>query len=240
MSSQPNFLLSSENKLLLYENSYIINLKLCEQISQGDSNTRATDNMNSPPTINKENIEEKDMARSAEKFVGDTLLTTGQQLILNEFYGECDQHWQMIYKATRDGFDATSFHRLCNNQGPTLTLIQSTGGYLFGGYASKSWISTPGYVDAPGSFLYLLTNANGNQPTKFPYNNNGKALYNFSSYGPIFGGGCDLYISNQSNVYLCSCCNLGVSYTNSLDLGGNTFTGSPSFLTSEIEIFKLS
>ncbi|CAF3985605.1 unnamed protein product [Adineta steineri] len=181
-----------------------------------------------------------DVTRLVETFVGDTLMTNEQKLILNQFYGKCGQHWQLIYKATRDGFDATSFHRLCNNQGPTMTLIQSTTNCLFGGYASKSWQSSSSFVDASESFLYLLSNANGNQPTKFPYNNDGKALYNMNSYGPIFGGGADLYISSQSNKYLCSYCNLGVSYSNSLDLGINTFTGSQFFQTSEIEIFKLS
>ena len=180
------------------------------------------------------------MTTSFEKFKGDTLMTYEQKLILNEFFGECDQCWQLIYKATRDGFDAMSFHRLCNNQGPTLTLIQSTNNYLFGGYASESWQSSSSFVDAPESFLFLLTNANGNQPTKFSYKNDGKALYNFNSYGPIFGGGADLYIASQSNIYPCSYCNLGVSYTNLLDLGANTFTGSQSFQTNEIEIFKLS
>ncbi|CAF4132368.1 unnamed protein product [Adineta steineri] len=129
---------------------------------------------------------------------------------------------------------------MTEGNGPTMTLIQSTTNCLFGGYASKSWQSSSGFVDASESFLYLLTNANGNQPTKFPYNNDGKALYNMNSYGPIFGGGADLYISSQSNKYLCSYCNLGVSYSNSLDLGINTFTGSQFFQTSEIEIFKLS
>ncbi|CAF4024450.1 unnamed protein product [Adineta steineri] len=220
--------------------SRIINLKFCKQISQGNSDTKATDSMNNLYNINKENVEVMNVTRSVEKFVGDTLMTNEQKLILNQFYGKCDQYWQLIYKATRDGFDATSFHRLCNNQGPTMTLIQSTTNCLFGGYASKSWQSSSDFVDASESFLYLLTNTNGNQPTKFPYNNDGKALYNMNSYGPIFGGGADLYISSQSNKYLCSYCNLGVSYSNSLDLGINTFTGSQFFQTSEIEIFKLS
>ncbi|UJR19388.1 hypothetical protein I4U23_022518 [Adineta vaga] len=196
--------------------------------------------MNSSYTISKGNVEVTDVTRSAENFVGDTLMTRQQKLILNEFYGKCDQSWQLIYKATRDGFDAASFHRLCTNQGPTMTLVQSTTNCLFGGYASKSWQSSSGFVDASESFLYLLTNANGNQPTKFPYNNDGKALYNCYSYGPIFGEGADLYISSRSNIYLCSYCNLGVSYVNSLDLGVNTYTGSQFFQTNEIEIFKLS
>nr|ACD54671.1 B-box zinc finger family-like protein [Adineta vaga] len=196
--------------------------------------------MTSSYTEMKENVEVKDMTRSVEKFVGDTLMTDEQKFILNYFYGRHHQYWKLIYKTTRDGSDSISFHRLCDNQGPTMTLIQSTTNCLFGDYASKCWQSSSSFVDASESFLYLLTNANGNLPTKFPYNNDRKALYNFGSYGPIFGGEADLYISGRSNICLCSYCSLGVSYVNSFHLGVNTFTGSQYFQTNEIEIFKLS
>ena len=40
--------------------------------------------------------------------------------------------YNQIYKATRDGGTGKNFHSYCDNKGPTLTLINSTNGYIFG------------------------------------------------------------------------------------------------------------
>lgn len=185
--------------------------------------------------------ERKEEERKARPFSDSTLLTKEQMLKLNEFYDVVNQRWDLIYKATRDGFEAAKFHQLCNNQGPTMVIIQSTDGYLFGGYASQAWRSIGNYVNATGSFLFLLTNANGNQPTKFIYNNNGYAFYDNQTYGPTFGNGHDLHISEKSNTNNNNYCNIGTyAYPNTLGLAQNTFTGSKNFQTSEIEVFKLS
>ena len=46
---------------------------------------------------------------------------------------------QVVYRATRDGFDKEKFHTLVDNQSPTLIVILSQDGFLFGGYNCKSW-----------------------------------------------------------------------------------------------------
>ncbi|CAF1199767.1 unnamed protein product [Adineta steineri] len=123
-----------------------------------------------------------------------------------------------------------------------MIIIRSTGDYLFGGYASQSWSSTGTFTNAPNSFLFLLTNTNGSQPTKFLYNNNGNAFHNDQSYGPTFGNGHDLYICDKSNANNSSYCNMlgSYGYPNTLGLGPATFTGTKNFQTTEIEVFKLS
>jgi hypothetical protein len=177
----------------------------------------------------------------AQLFINDTLLTIEQKQKLNEFYGKSDQRWELIYKATKDGFEASTFHRLCDNQGPTMVIVRSTGGYLFGGYASQSWNSAGSYTNAQNSFLFLLTNANGSPATKFLYNNNGNAFYNNSGYGPTFGDEHHLHICDKSNANNSSYCSMSGAnaYPNSLGLGQATFTGGPNFQTTEIEVFKL-
>ncbi|CAF1248649.1 unnamed protein product [Didymodactylos carnosus] len=71
-------------------------------------------------------------------FLGGTLLADKQhQSKLNEFYGKPHQQWELIYKATRDGFLASNFHRQCDGKAKTMVVIQSkNGGYLFGGYTA--------------------------------------------------------------------------------------------------------
>jgi hypothetical protein len=185
--------------------------------------------------------ERKEEERKAQLFINDTLLTIEQKQKLNEFYGKSDQRWELIYKATKDGFEASTFHRLCDNQGPTMVIIQSTGGYLFGGYASQSWNSAGSYTNAKDSFLFLLTNANGSPATKFLYNNNGHAFNNTPSYGPTFGNAYDLHICDKSDANNSSYCNItgAHGYPNTLGLGQGTFTGGRHFQTTEIEVFKL-
>ena len=41
----------------------------------------------------------------------------------------------MIYKATRDGFEAENFHEKCDNQGKTIVIVKSDNNQIFGGYA---------------------------------------------------------------------------------------------------------
>ncbi|CAF0739891.1 unnamed protein product [Didymodactylos carnosus] len=178
--------------------------------------------------------------RQKDKFEGTTLLNGEQQMKLNEFYGKNDQRWQLLYKATKDGFDAAAFHRLCNNQGATMTIVRSTGGYLFGAFASRSWTSAGKFTNAPNSFLYLLTNPVGSQPTKFPCKSNGHDLHHNGNYGPTFGGNHDLHISSGSNANNASFGNIGHSYLDTLGFGCNTFTGAYNFQTTDIEVFKLT
>jgi len=49
--------------------------------------------------------------------------------------------FSLLYRASTDGNTPADFHRCCDNKGPTLVLIKS-GGYIFGGYTSKSWQSS--------------------------------------------------------------------------------------------------
>ena len=48
---------------------------------------------------------------------------------------------ELIYRGTRDGSEAQTFHNKCNNQGPTICLCKNEKDNIFGGYASISWTS---------------------------------------------------------------------------------------------------
>ena len=45
---------------------------------------------------------------------------------------------ELLYRASRDGWAASSFHSSCDNEGPTVTVIKS-GNYIFGGYSEGEW-----------------------------------------------------------------------------------------------------
>ena len=59
---------------------------------------------------------------------------------LREWVG--DYKWKMIYRASEHGYTAKSFHDYCDNvEGPTLIVIKSSEGWIFGGYTTESWYS---------------------------------------------------------------------------------------------------
>ena len=71
---------------------------------------------------------------------------------------------ELLYKATQDGYSVPSFHKHCDNMGPTITLAKNTPGYVFGGYTSKNWACSGGsYVIDPTAFLFKLRNAGGEE-----------------------------------------------------------------------------
>ncbi len=47
--------------------------------------------------------------------------------------------WKLIYRASEHEYTAKSFHEYCDDKGPTLIVIKSTEGWIFGGYTTKSW-----------------------------------------------------------------------------------------------------
>lgn len=86
------------------------------------------------------------------------------------------RNWVLCYQASRDGFDSNAFHSRCDNQGPTVVVIQSTGGYIFGGYVPTGWRSAQGYVYDSRTFLFSLKNPAGTKPEKLP--NTGPSVCN--------------------------------------------------------------
>ena len=47
--------------------------------------------------------------------------------------------WRRCWRASVDGWAASTFHGRCDNKGPTVTIIRVGGKYIFGGYTSVSW-----------------------------------------------------------------------------------------------------
>ena len=45
---------------------------------------------------------------------------------------------KLLYRCSRDGWEAKDFHRICDNQGPTLTLVKSSVGKISGGFTTVS------------------------------------------------------------------------------------------------------
>ena len=120
---------------------------------------------------------------------------------------------------------ANDFHRKCDNQGPTLTVIKNDKGHIFGGYASISWSCDSGNKNAPKSFLFTLTNIYNTKPTQFKSQNDGKEVFHEKNYGPIFGiKGNDFYIQSNFTANNSGCSSFPNSFQDVLGKGKAIFT----------------
>ena len=64
---------------------------------------------------------------------------------------------KLLYRKSRDGDTFEIFHQLCDNKGPTITLIRSSEGFIFGGYNPLSWDNHSNWKEDEQSFLFSLT-----------------------------------------------------------------------------------
>jgi len=143
---------------------------------------------------------------------------------------------QCLWKATEHGFGADQFHSRCDNKGSTVVIVQSSEGYVFGGYAHNPWNSNGTYRQYTESFLFTLTNPHGIIPTRFADAECG--MYS-DVYGLTFGSGHDIHINNNSNTTNGSYSNFGTSYHDTTGLGERLFTGRRDFRTKEIEVYRV-
>ena len=70
---------------------------------------------------------------------------TNTQIVNQQYDGKLrewcgDYEWKLLYRASEHEYTAKSFHEYCDNvRGPTLIVIKSSGGWIFGGYTTQSW-----------------------------------------------------------------------------------------------------
>ncbi len=77
--------------------------------------------------------------KNSSEFLPNTQLVSQQyDAKLREWLGN-DYQWKLLYRSSEHGYTAKSFHEYCDNKGPTLVIIKSSEGWIFGGYTTRSW-----------------------------------------------------------------------------------------------------
>jgi hypothetical protein len=150
--------------------------------------------------------------------------------------------WRLLYRGTRDGFGTANFHSKCDQQSNTVTIILTTGGYIFGGFTPVAWDSSGTYrADSTGkSFLFSLKNPRNTESKIFPLSNASQAIYCNALYGPTFGSHA-IKVAQNCDQNIDSYTALGNSYTNDTGINGvQVFTGQQMFQVREIEVFSVS
>jgi len=121
---------------------------------------------------------------------------------------------EVMYEAAQDGDSYSIFHRLCDNKGSNVVIIQTNTGNVFGGFSSASWSSSSGYSSSSTAFLFRL------RPSIKRYNikSTSYSIYRYSSTGPRFGSS-DIYIySGALTTYSNYLTNQYYTYSSSYEL----------------------
>ena len=111
-------------------------------------------------------------------------------------------NFNLLYKASLHGNLINNLHSRCDGYGPTVTVVKTKTGILFGGFTSIKINSSGTYVKDPTAFVFNLTNNK-----KYNVIDNGQNnIGNFKEYTIVFGRGNGMnafYIDQQ-------CLNSGV------------------------------
>ena len=153
------------------------------------------------------------------------------------------QEWNLVFRATRDGFAAADFHSKCDDVNNNLTIIKSTNGNVFGGYTEQNW-SGKCYKNDPNAFIYSLINKE-KKPLVSKCLSDQSAICCSTTCGVIFGNSssCDILICDNSNKAKESGSNLGSSYPHpnyefDSEEANAFLAGSMYFQTLEIEVYQ--
>jgi hypothetical protein len=179
------------------------------------------------------------LGESVPRFDSNILSTFPE--ILNEFR---NRKLKLLYRGSRDGFSSSDFHGKCDGQSETITFIQTTKDFIFGGYTPLSWDSTSTWKadSSHRSFVFTITNPHNFGPRKFALKPDWSqyALRCDASYGPSFGYGCTIRVSTNCVTSNNNSTSLS-GYVNDTGLNDhNVFTGEYKFTVKEIEVFALT
>ena len=94
--------------------------------------------------------------------------------------------FKKIFTISLNGSSCNDFHKYCDNEGPTLTIVKTTNNKIFGGFTPLNWENSGGnkYNKSNQTFIFSL-----DLMKKFDVINAKKeAIYCTKNNGPYFGG----------------------------------------------------
>lgn len=142
---------------------------------------------------------------------------------------------ELIFRKSENGETSEDFHKYCDNQGPTLSIIKTTKNHIIGGFTPLNWVNDlKGISEYDYSNQTFIFSLNARKKYDLIDPNNKKAIYNWIKYGPNFGNG---------NIRFWSNLNEGICFDNFkcsfIDNGQKELIGEEAFINEELEVFKI-
>ena len=137
---------------------------------------------------------------------------------------------KLLYKLSKDGDSIDTFHQKCDNNSPTLLLVETTNGRKFGGYTTCVWSVNKGGKKDGKTFLFSLDEKKIYKKKK--EHENERDIYCRKDAGPTFGGNDLYFYQTLKKGYSAS----PYYFLDKNDLAKNI---KDDFDIKEIEIFKI-
>jgi hypothetical protein len=138
---------------------------------------------------------------------------------------------ELIFDTSRDGDSIDAFKMKCEGKCPTLVIVKTTTGIIFGGYATSPW-KEDGYIEDYNSFVFSLE-----PERKYNLKTAQYALYGYRYNDIMFQFGC-CYFRIGPN---CTKNNNNFAQDSDYEEGlKNIIKGNGHFQVSRLEIFKLN
>ena len=136
---------------------------------------------------------------------------------------------KLLFSTSKDGFEPSEFHKFCDNKGPTIIFIETTKGYIFGGYTELDWDISGSYKADESTFLFSINNK-----SKYTRKNRQCSIYCRKDLAPSFGG------DGNQNIFCRNSCKAGQicsqnTFANKEDLNN----GDKNFEVKEMEVFQI-
>ena len=139
---------------------------------------------------------------------------------------------ELLFRKTRDGSNPNDFHNKCDNKGITITFIETTKGYKFGGYTELQWDKSNSAKKDKSTFIFSL-----NKKEKCLVLSDKSSISCYENYGPFFG-------KSHPEIYFYDTLDKGESYEynseySSFTMGRKITNGDRYWDVKEIEIYKI-
>ena len=176
----------------------------------------------------------KDQINLKEKLLSDIITNINEFDIFNKKLSRHNKRtvYTLIYKATRDGDKAETFHNMCDSYNNTLILIKTLKGRRFGGYTYEKWEGEDINKKDNRAFLFSI-----DRQKIYTIGRNEEAIGCYKLNGPDF---CGWQIVIQDNFLKNKQC-----YTGEKDLNYRTEEdyelngGEKYFGVQELEVFQI-
>ncbi|EXX53102.1 hypothetical protein RirG_247050 [Rhizophagus irregularis DAOM 197198w] len=141
--------------------------------------------------------------------------------------------FKLLYHSGRDGFDAASFHRNCDNKGATIFVAKIQGStQLIGGYNPLDWNGNCDWKATKDSFQFNFTDGKNTSTAKLGYvKKPGHAICCYYDQGPQMGGFLCYGNNNWEND------DVNAEYYP--DIGIPNISNTPSFTVENYEVFQV-
>ena len=164
------------------------NKKINELVNTNQQQNKKINELNDKiNNLQKNEVNNKANENNNQKIFEDSLIINkniNYISYLNQWISEREGQFKtkLLFRKSINGNSFNEFHRLCDNQGKTIVLIQAENGLILGGFTIKDWDQSNEWYKDENSFLFSLTNGR-----IFPMKKNSLySIYGNKVVGPWF------------------------------------------------------